>query len=137
MGRPAITVCPKCDGPRVRTESRGRSAWVCRPCIAATGRRWYKDNPKRARVNEIVRRYRVDRLEAERLVEVSICEVCGGSDRIVVDHNHITGKVRGSLCNGCNTALGLIGDRPTILRKLADYLEERGHYGSLDPDSNG
>lgn len=40
-----------------------------------------------------------------------------------VDHNHVTGKVRGLLCWNCNVALGKFKDNPTILRKAADYLE--------------
>lgn len=40
-----------------------------------------------------------------------------------VDHNHLTGKVRGLLCNGCNTALGMMKENPVALRRLALYLE--------------
>lgn len=43
-----------------------------------------------------------------------------------VDHSHITGKVRGLLCGNCNVALGNAQDSPTILRRLADYLEAQG-----------
>jgi len=40
-----------------------------------------------------------------------------------VDHDHITGKVRGILCGKFNTAIGMIGDNPKIARTLADYLK--------------
>ena len=40
-----------------------------------------------------------------------------------VDHDHATGRVRGVLCHGCNTALGLADEDPHRLRVLADYLE--------------
>ena len=41
-----------------------------------------------------------------------------------VDHNHKTGKVRGLLCNGCNTSLGKFRDDPVLLKKAIKYLEE-------------
>ena len=40
-----------------------------------------------------------------------------------VDHCHKTGKVRGILHRGCNTALGSFKDDPATLRRAADYLE--------------
>lgn len=54
------------------------------------------------------------------------CDVCGKVDdisRMHIDHDHATGKIRGLLCQGCNTALGYVKDNPLILRALALYLE--------------
>jgi hypothetical protein len=41
-----------------------------------------------------------------------------------VDHNHVTGKVRGLLCNQCNRAIGMLKDDAALLRKAADYLDK-------------
>jgi hypothetical protein len=41
------------------------------------------------------------------------------------DHDHATEKFRGWLCKSCNNALGYVGDRPEVLRALADYLEKQ------------
>jgi len=55
------------------------------------------------------------------------CAICGKTDwngrGPHVDHDHVTGKIRGVLCNHCNTALGMIKDDPKIARAIADYLE--------------
>ncbi|WP_442942261.1 endonuclease VII domain-containing protein [Nonomuraea sp. NBC_00507] len=40
-----------------------------------------------------------------------------------VDHCHTTGKVRGLLCVGCNTALGLLAEDSERIRGLLGYLE--------------
>lgn len=45
------------------------------------------------------------------------------SSRLVVDHNHKTGKVRGLLCGPCNAALGLLKDDLDIIFGLAVYLK--------------
>ena len=39
-----------------------------------------------------------------------------------IDHCHRTDVVRGLLCPTCNRALGLLGDDPKVLRRLAAYL---------------
>ena len=57
------------------------------------------------------------------------CEICGKEVPLVVDHNHETGKFRGSLCNHCNSGLGHFLDNPKLLRKAFYYLKDRGYYG--------
>ena len=54
------------------------------------------------------------------------CAVCGeipSKKALAVDHNHVTGKVRDLLCDGCNRALGYVSENPKTLRALADYLD--------------
>lgn len=55
------------------------------------------------------------------------CAVCGATDRIHIDHDHTSGKVRGALCSACNIALGYACDDPERLEKLAAYV--RSHAG--------
>lgn len=40
-----------------------------------------------------------------------------------VDHDHVTGKVRGVICGSCNTAAGLLKDSPATAEALAAYLK--------------
>lgn len=53
----------------------------------------------------------------------AICDQSPDKGRLVVDHSHVTGEVRGLLCNSCNLALGLARDNPELLRKMAAYLD--------------
>lgn len=56
------------------------------------------------------------------------CAVCrtanppGRGQRLHVDHDHATGKVRGLLCTECNVGLGKFKDDPELLRRAAEYL---------------
>lgn len=51
------------------------------------------------------------------------CLICGRQRKLVVDHDHITGAVRGLLCSACNVGMGLLGDEPAVIRAAARYLE--------------
>jgi Recombination endonuclease VII len=41
-----------------------------------------------------------------------------------VDHDHLTGQVRGLLCFFCNVAIGLFQDDAAVIMRAADYLKE-------------
>ena len=43
--------------------------------------------------------------------------------RLVVDHNHDTGAIRGLLCHKCNLGLGMFQDDLQLLLKAYDYLK--------------
>jgi hypothetical protein len=54
-----------------------------------------------------------------------VCAICGctnGARRLSVDHDHETGKVRGLLCNKCNSAIGLLGEDASIAMKMCEYI---------------
>ena len=61
------------------------------------------------------------------------CKLCGRIEgntnltRLIVDHNHDNGQVRGLLCGKCNTALGHLGDDVTVLKRAILYIKEDGN----------
>jgi len=52
------------------------------------------------------------------------CEICSIQGKIVFDHDHVTGKFRGWICERCNFSLGHAKDNPETLEKMAKYLRE-------------
>lgn len=50
------------------------------------------------------------------------CGICGSTDKLVIDHCHQTGKVRGRLCHIHNVGLGMFQDTIELLQKAIDYL---------------
>lgn len=46
--------------------------------------------------------------------------------RLAIDHCHKTGKVRGMLCNNCNSGIGKLNDDIEMLEKAIWYLKENG-----------
>jgi hypothetical protein len=59
------------------------------------------------------------------------CQICGVhqlelTHNLCVDHDHVTGKIRGLLCKKCNQGLGMFQDSLETLKKARDYLEHSG-----------
>lgn len=56
----------------------------------------------------------------------SRCAICRDLNEngkmLCVDHNHLTGKIRGLLCNSCNKGIGYFSDDPKILESARGYL---------------
>lgn len=58
------------------------------------------------------------------------CEICGahlpeidGYKKLMIDHSHETGAVRGLLCTDCNKGIGFLKDSPKLCILAAQYLE--------------
>lgn len=56
-----------------------------------------------------------------------ICQLCGFKPEnhlsLVIDHEHLSKKIRGVLCQNCNHGLGKFRDNPELMRKAADWVE--------------
>ena len=85
---------------------------------------------KRCKLNEeMLHRYGIDLEEFDRMLaeQGGVCAICGGGlrhgrNRFDIDHDHVTGKVRGLLCSDCNRGIGFLRDNPDILKRAAEYL---------------
>jgi hypothetical protein len=65
-----------------------------------------------------------DKLNA---LQNGLCAICGKENvkgkSLGVDHDHITGEIRGLLCQKCNLALGNFEDNIEFVKRAISYLE--------------
>ena len=52
------------------------------------------------------------------------CVLCNKFVKLVVDHDHDTGSVRGLLCHHCNRGLGFFSDNAGVLLKASEYVRK-------------
>ena len=109
----------------------------------AHARKWYAEH--RDEINARKRNYRAEHLDDIRLLQrynitsrdydkllaaqngrCAICRKPPNGRRLSVDHDHVTGKVRGLLCQKCNAILGLADDSIAILIEATEYLNSKG-----------
>jgi hypothetical protein len=103
--------------PPHNKKRNGLDSW-CRACRAT-----YRNGINRGKFRNVISDEALLKLKAE----VTQCVICGSDDKLVVDHDHKTGEVRGLLCNHCNRGLGHFRDDPMLLEFAAQYL-----YASAD-----
>lgn len=51
-----------------------------------------------------------------------LCAICYEEPATHVDHDHVTGEVRGILCRSCNLGIGHLRDDVELLRAAIEYL---------------
>jgi hypothetical protein len=102
-----------------------------------------KENPEKYRERNIFQSFHISLSKFDSIlksllaVQGETCWVCGRSGkmrgqfkrnekgrRIVIDHDHNTGEIRGLLCDLCNTSLGKLDDDPEIVLNLYNYIRE-------------
>jgi hypothetical protein len=128
----------------VRRGDKSRLQNRCKSCNSISGKAWQEKNKEREqerrrryyaknkeRINELTHRGRIKRkygltpeeVEARKLAIGGLCECCGEKEPTAIDHCHVSGVFRGLLCNGCNTALGMMGESVEAILALAAYAE--------------
>lgn len=84
----------------------------------------------KARAYNLKRLYGITEEQYDELLErqTGKCPVClkdadEFDTRLAVDHDHTTGEIRGLLCRYCNHRVVGRHRDPSLLRRVADYLE--------------
>jgi uncharacterized Zn finger protein (UPF0148 family) len=71
----------------------------------------------------------VEQYDAILMEQKCVCAICGKPEKssskgvLSIDHDHVTGKVRGLLCDTCNSGLGHFYDSIDLLQGAMLYLK--------------
>lgn len=94
-----------------------------------TNQKWAKANPDKILAAHLKRAYGISLADYDELLEAqgNRCAICGmtpeeNGQRLLVDHDHETGEIRGLLCYSCNVGLGHFKDNPHNLAEAIKYL---------------
>lgn len=90
-------------------------------------REWRAKNPERSSYIKAKAAYGISEKEFYTLPK--ICVICGSTQKLVIDHSHQSGRIRGRLCDSCNKGLGYFKDNPALLLRASDYV-----LGHAKPD---
>lgn len=113
----------------------------CKDCTNARTRKRYAglDDQRKDRIKRRAKAIKYgmtldqfDAFVAERTSD--LCDICGQPDTthrtekwarpLVIDHDPVTGRIRGWLCTPCNLGLGNFKNDPEALRRAIEYLQE-------------
>jgi hypothetical protein len=114
---------PKEEFPRNRNARDGRHPY-CKPCHNARGRETRERLYGGSRHYHLKKRYGIGAAEVDALIAAqgNRCSICSREGPEQVDHDHVTGKVRGVLCFNCNGGLGQFRDDLDVLSEAMTYL---------------
>lgn len=125
--------CRTCGGvfpvSSFHTYKRGGHHSDCKACSGRLSAESRKRNFKKHSSVSAVRHamsYGLTKEEALRVVEnrEGKCPICGIVRRLVIDHDHRSGLVRGVICGKCNSVLGMANDCIQTLLSAAEYLRK-------------
>jgi len=113
---------------------------ICRKCFNRrrdVARKQHKSLTRKVRLNRkrraitVFKKYGLlpEHVELIYQMQGGRCVICGEvmESKGCIDHHHDEGYVRGLLCNGCNTGLGLFRENVEYLRNAIGYLKSEGN----------
>jgi hypothetical protein len=125
--------CPTCgetDRTKFYVNKKGyKASSICRECHKKKClERWHSQTMIEKHATRVKKLYGI---EPEQYKQMHVdqdgkCAICGVEPKtkrgLHIDHCHDTGVIRGLLCGGCNTGIGLLQENPEIMTKAIEYL---------------
>jgi hypothetical protein len=135
-----VKKCSKCNLSKAleefyidrRNKKYGRSS-RCKVCATAGSKLWYQNSDKYKNIvrnSGLKRRYGINpdfyyQLLEEQDYVCAICKTKGNQRFLHLDHDHVTGAIRGLLCKTCNHGLGNFKDNKVYLNNAIKYLDRK------------
>jgi hypothetical protein len=145
-----MKTCTTCEQPKLLNDfynykaSPDGKSYRCKSCDTKA-RKAYHDkhyHTVRAKHRDNQRKFKYgltkEGFEKLFLEQGGCCAICGTKlsdefgrhhkhNKLVIDHCHSTGRVRGLLCTMCNKGIGLLKDDPSIVDRALNYLNQEIH----------
>lgn len=117
---------------RNRKSAHGKDIirYECNKCNYIKRKEWAIRNPERQKDYGLSKDLMQKMLEKQN----HVCAICkypetvknnktGITKSLAIDHCHVTGKIRGLLCQKCNSAIGSLRDDIAIMQSAIDYIK--------------
>lgn len=116
--------CSKCKEIKNRSEFHNHKSH--RDGLSSQCKLCANGKPERHKAWHLKSNYGISLEDYNKILEEQhgACAICGNSPKayLCVDHDHITGGIRGLLCFHCNVILGHAQDNIETLQKAIEYL---------------
>jgi hypothetical protein len=135
--------CAACGNkPRMNGQSYCRECKIASQRVQDEKRRANGKNREKERNDNLKRMYGITMEVYDRMLvqQRGVCAICGQAETrksrngtvqpLSVDHNHVTGQIRGLLCHDCNWLVGAMELNPKIIQEALLYLQK--HLSSND-----
>ncbi len=122
----------------------------CVQCVRENSKKWHDSNHKKIikghsqyyhknkdkfREYSLLKLYKITSKDYKIMLENqnNVCAICekpetalknGKVKSFAIDHDHLTGKIRGLLCSKCNRGIGYFKDSKILLSNAIEYLEK-------------
>jgi hypothetical protein len=109
---------------------------TCKECNKKRATNFGRKHPEKRKNSYLKHKYGITLEQHKQMLKESngLCEICGKEEirkgikgkviNLSIDHNHQSGKIRGLLCQNCNSSLGALKEDIKILENMINYLKK-------------
>lgn len=109
--------------------------YACKHCQSKSNKKYKDKNKDRTKANRrksLLKSYGLTPESYDIMFkeQLGLCKICKNpspkrwrSEKLFVDHDHKSGKVRGLLCHDCNYGLGGFKDNVELLKNAIKYIK--------------